>query len=123
MDMRNRTDEIALWQMYIHAGTQAIGESPDADGVTIIRTVKGTEYRFPYYMDKNYVPEILAALRAAGDVHVRHLVHIWKNHWLDVPSYSLRQALLALHPQNADAHLMLIGEENFVFLSVRDTML
>ena len=123
MDSHTRKDEIALWQMYIHSGTKAIAEAPNADGVTIVRTASGNEYNFPISLDKPFVPQVIDTLTDAADTHILYLVHIWKNHWLDIPSYGLRQALTVLHPENIHARLMLIGEENFIIRSVQDTML
>lgn len=122
MRTNTRQDEIALWQMYIWSGTRAIEEAPEADGITIVRTAKGKEYRFPLSLDKPFVPQVTATLTEAEDTHILYLIHVWKNHWLDVPSYGLRQALMALHPENKNAHLMLIGEKNFVIRSMEATM-
>lgn len=122
MNTHTRKDEIALWRMYIYSGTSAIADAPNAEGITIVRTAKGNEYRFPISMENPFVQSVIEALTGAADTHVLYLIHVWKNHWLDVPSYGLRQALTALHPENKKARLMLIGEENFIIRSLEDTM-
>ena len=122
MNPHTQQDEIVLYQMYVFAGTSAIEEAPDAEGITIVRTAKGREYRFPLTMDKPFVPEAIATLTEAADHHILYLIHVWKNHCLDVPSYGLRQALMALHPENKDACLMLAGENGFTILTLGETM-
>ena len=122
MGRHTEQDEKNLYQMYIHSGIRAIEEAPEAEGITILRTSKGKEYCFPFSFQSDFVPNILSTLTAGEDVCVLYLLHVWKNHALDVPSYGLRQALTALHPENQKALLMLIGEENFVIRSIQETM-
>lgn len=125
MNTHTQKDEIALWQMYIWSGTKAIQDLPDADGITILRTARGSEYRFPLYMKEPFVDSVQQAvdtLTQKDDTQVLYLVHIWKNHWLDLPSRGLREALTALHSENKHARMMLIGEESFVILSVEDSL-
>lgn len=120
MHTHTRKDEIILWQMYIHSGVRAIREEPEAEGITLLRTASGREYRFRLFRDD--IPGFIDVLTQNGDTHVLYLVHVWKNHWLDVPSHDLRKALTALHPENENALLMLIGEENFSVFTIRETM-
>ena len=122
MNTHTGQDQHFLYQMYVFSGISAIENAPDAEGITIVRTAKGTEYRFPLYMDKPFIPEAIATLTEAEDTHILYLIHVWKNHWLDVPSYGLRQALMALHPENKNALMMLAGETGFTVLPLGDTM-
>lgn len=123
MSTHTRADEITLWQMYIHSSVSAIAESPEAEGITIVRTSRGNEYRFPFIPGRSFLSEVVATLTGSGDTHILYLIHVWKNHWLDIPAYGLRQALTALCPENENALMMLIGEENFVIHSIKDTMI
>ena len=113
---------VALWQMYIHWGIKAIADAPDADAVVIMQTAIGKQYIFPIKLEDPFVTPIISALETAQDTHVLRLVHIWKNHWLDMPAYDLLKALTQLHPENENAQLMLIGEKGFVMHSIKDTM-
>ena len=122
MVRNTQTDETNLYQMYIHSGIPAIEEAPQAEGITILRTDKGQEYRFPFSFQAGFTAEVIAALTAAGDSQVRYILHIWKNHALDVPSYDLREALLSLHPENGNARMLLAGENSFCIRSIQDTM-
>jgi hypothetical protein len=118
----NQDNAVALWQMYIHWGVKAIADAPNADAVIIMQTANDKQYIFPIQLADSFVPPIISALEAAKDTHVLRLVHIWKNHWLDMPAYDLLKALTQLHPENENAQLMLIGEKGFVMHSIKDTM-
>lgn len=120
--MHTQQDTSILYRMYVFSGISAIGDFPDAEGITLVRTAKGREYRFPFTFDKPFIPQVVAALTEAEDTHILQLIHVWKNHCLDIPSYSLRQALMALHPENKNARLMLAGENSFTILTVSETM-
>ena len=115
-------DERTLSQLYRHSGIPAIDETPEAEGITILRTGKGQEYRFPFSFQENFTAEVVAALTAAGDPQVLYILHIWTNHALDVPSYELREALLALHPENRNTRMLLVGEKGFHIRSIEETM-
>ena len=108
-----------LWRMYIHSGIRELEKAKDADGVTIIRTGE-KEYCFPIDLKTDFVSTILAALEQ--DAKVEYIVHMWKNHWLDLPAYDLRKGLVELCPKNKDAKLMLIGEDGFVIHTIEETM-
>ncbi len=118
----NRNDEIALYQMYVHTGIKAIKNAPDADAVVILRTASGKEHCFPISLGSTFAPQIVSTLVASEDTHILYVVHIWKNHWLDIPAYDLRKALMDIHPENKNAKTMLIGENSFIIRSIEDTM-
>ena len=115
-------DETSLYQMYVFSAIRAIADAPDAMGITLLRTDKGNCYQFPFSPDRDFVPRAVCTLTEAEDVHIRYLIHVWKDHSLDMPAYSLRQALMKLHPENRDALLMLAGENAFNILPLGDTM-
>lgn len=122
MNTHTSKDSVALWQMYIHSGVSAIARNPDADGITILRTEQGRECCFPIVLKQLDVAPIIDDLKLTGDTRIPYLIHVWKNHWLDLPPYDLRKALLALNPENRDTRLMLIGEESFRILTLAETM-
>lgn len=109
-------DEVALWQMYIWSGIQAIAEFPEADGIEILRIDSGKEYRFPMTLD-HYAQDMKAAVQTLtedGQTRVTYLCHVWKNHGLDVPGAALREGLMQLNPENQNTLTMVCGEERFI---------
>ena len=120
--MYNTNDETILYQMYVFSAIRAIADAPDAMGVTLVRTKKGNCYQFPFSPDPDFVPRAVRTLTEAEDPHIRYLIHVWKDHTLDVPAYSLRRALMGLHPENQDALMMLAGENGFRILPLAETM-
>lgn len=109
-------DEVALWQMYIWSGIQAIAEFPEADGIEILRIDSGKEYRVPMTLD-HYAQDMKAAVQTLtedGQTRVTYLCHVWKNHGLDVPGAALREGLMQLNPENQNTLTMVCGEERFI---------
>ena len=119
-------DANILGQMY---HTEATKETSDADGVTVLRTAQGNEYRFPLSMqepfEKNladHAQQAVDTLTQNNDTHVLYLLHVWKKgHCLDLPPHGLRKALTELHPENQNALLILQGEETWIVKMVAST--
>lgn len=119
-------DTNILRQMY---HTEAAKEVPGADGVTVLRTAQGNEYRFLLSMQEpfeesltNHAQQAVDALIQNNDTHVLYLLHIWKQgHCLDLPPYSLRQVLTELHPENQNALLLLQGEDAWIIRTIAST--
>ena len=109
-------DEVSLWQMYIWSGIQAIAEFPEPDGIEILRTDSGKEYRFPMTLG-HYAQDMKAAMQVLtedGQTRVTYLCHVWKNHGLDAPGAALREGLIQLNPENQNTLTMVCGEERFI---------
>ena len=112
-----------LRQMY---HTETTKEAPDADGVTVLRTAQGNEYRFPLSMqepfEKNlavHAQQAVDTLAQNNDTHVLYLLQVWKKgHCLDLPPHGLREVLSELHPDNRNALLLLQGEGTFIVKTV-----
>ena len=115
-------DQTNLYQMYVFSGVRAISEHPDAEGVTLVRTAAGEEYLFPFTGDPDFAEKAARILTEGKNAHIRYLIHVWKDHTLDVPSYGLRKVLMELHPANGKALLMLRGENGFTIFTLGDTM-
>ena len=122
------TDDMDLLRQMYHSAAES--EMPDADGVTILRTTQGNEYRFFLSMREpfetnlaNQAQQTVNTLTQRSDTHVLYLLHIWKNGCcLDLPPHTLRKALTELHPENQNALLMLQGETGFIFKSMVSTL-
>lgn len=120
MSTHTRRDEINLWQMYMFSAVQALRKSPEADGITLMKTASGKEYYYHFGIDD--LSDLRNGLVYNRDFRVLYLVHVWSDHTLDVPSYDLRRMLLELHPENQSALMLLSGRENFIIRSLGSTM-
>lgn len=120
LNNHTRKDEIALWQMYMFSAVRAIREAPESEGITLLQTVSGKEYLYHFCADNIF--DVMNALVQNGDTRVLYLIHVWRDHTLDVPSYDLRRMLLELHPENQDALMLLTGRESFTIRSLGSTM-
>lgn len=56
----------------------------------------------------------LEARKRAEDTRILYLLCLWRDGCLDVPSAELRKALLALHPDNSRAQMLLNGGDVLV---------
>lgn len=122
MNSHTRQDEIALWKMYIYSGIRAIAQAPDADGISILQTIQGNECTIPMTMGEPLDSRFIDSLIKTGDTRIAYMIYIWKNHWLDIPPFDLRQALLRIDPENKNTRLLFIGEENFIVRSLESIM-
>ena len=120
--MHSEKDVALLHQMFGLSASQSLADMPDAAGITLLRSNNGNEYCFPFMFDSGFVPQVICTLKKANDTHIRYLIHVWKDHALDVPSHDLRRALISLHPENRNALLMLAGENGYAILPLGDTM-
>ena len=119
-------DANILRQMY---RAEAAKEASDADGVTVLRTALGNEYRFPLSMREPFAENLEVQAQQAvdtlmqnNDTRVLYLLHVWKTgHCLDLPPYGLRKALSKLHPENQNALLPLQGEEAWIVKTIAST--
>lgn len=118
----SKEDEICLYRMYVFSAVRAMAEHPEAEGITLVRTAAGEEYSFPFPGDPDFTEKTARVLMEGKSAPIRYLIHVWKDHTLDVPSYGLRQAFLKLHPENGNALLMLNGENGFAVLPLGETM-
>ena len=64
----------------------------------------------------------LRSLKAQGVTAVTHLVAVWCDGGLDVPSMHFRQGLLELSPENAETLLLLQGEGHYAVWPLQRTM-
>lgn len=86
--------------------------------VTLLYTANGN-----LYTSVNDVSgEIATVLRREQDTLVLQMVTLWLDGTLDVPSWNFRKALLALNPQNAEAQMLLQGQDTPHAKRIRDTL-
>ena len=83
----------------------------DADQTIALRTLDGRTFVMEnrYVRDADYSDEdtFLHSIAAQGVTVVTHLVCLWAEGCVDVPSMHFREGLLALSPENANTLLLL----------------
>lgn len=89
-----------------------------------IQTTAGNMHVFMMSFDDQTASEekILNTLVTQKDTAIAFLVAMWGNHWIDLPSYSLRQKLIDIDESNREALLVLQGENCLVVRTVGSTM-
>ena len=89
-------------------------EEPEAQQVTALQSAKGGIYVFSSRDWTDSAPEeaLLRTLRDSGDTEIELLVCLWRDGMcLDLPSMRFRQALTALDERNAEALILMNGED------------
>lgn len=56
----------------------------------------------------------IESLKEGGDTGVRYAVCMWRDFWLDVPSWHLRERLVQLNASNRETEVLLRGGDGFV---------
>ena len=98
----------------------------DADQTIALRTLDGRTFVMEnrYVRDADYSDEdtFLHSIAAQGVTVVTHLVCLWAEGCVDVPSMHFREGLLALSPENANTLLLLRDDEHIADWPLRRTM-
>lgn len=123
---RNRIDPAteSVFDALLSAAGNALKElSPEAGGsYAIALKTGGGKICSAASTDRQTDERIMQALIGAGETRVTHLVAVWKEGCLDIPSYALREKLLGLNKENENALLALQGEGCFVVRTVGSTV-
>lgn len=101
--------------------------SVTADGTwqaVACQTTAGNTYAFLINLDDQAACEekILNTFVTQKDTVIAFWVTMWRDRWIDLPSYSLRQKLIDLHGSNREALLVLQGENCLAVHTIGSTM-
>ena len=88
------------------------------------KTAAGNTHLFFLTFDDQTASEekILSTLTTQKDTAIAFLLVMWNNHCIDLPSYSLRQKLIAMDEKNREALLVLRGENCLAVRTIGSTM-
>ena len=88
-----------------------------APQVTVLLTTKNH-----IYVIENDDLSVLAMLKAQNDTQIDKILTIWKDGGIDLPSYTVRNALLELNSANLDAEILLQIERGYRQVKLSVTM-
>lgn len=109
-------------------------EDPFAEEVIVVETATGNRYHCSNHeiMDGDFSEEVafIEKLRDSGDSKVCYLVAMWNPadcihsdlYPVDLPSFHLREKLLALSSHNADTLILLLGRDGYGYKKLGVTM-
>lgn len=72
--------------------------------------------------EKSAEKAFLQSLVDKNDTVINKIVCIWSDKSLDVPSHDLREMICALHPDNANAGMLLQGDGGYVIKKISETI-
>lgn len=72
--------------------------------------------------EKNAEKAFLQSLADNNDTVINRMVCMWSDKSLDVPSHDLREMICALHPDNANAKILLQGDDGYVIKKISETV-
>jgi hypothetical protein len=102
----------------------------DCDEVLVVRTADGVLHKtvirdFSEKRDRSGAhPDeqaLIDALREAGDTEIRYIV-CYAGGGPDLPSWFFRKELLALHPANGEAKILVSGAFRYLSKTINETM-
>ena len=92
----------------------------------VLLSGKGTEYstviRDAVHGDRKEEEELLRRLEQKNDGEVSRILCMWKDGGVDIPSFYLRERLIALHPQNGTAGMFVQTKNGFALIPLSITM-
>lgn len=87
----------------------------------VLKTRLGNTYTI-LSADSQSEQQVLREMTVQGDTQVSYLVAMWQGDCLDVPSYALREKLIALNKENENTRLVLRGEGCLAVRTIGSTM-
>ena len=72
--------------------------------------------------DKKEEKSLTERLLSANDTKLSHILCVWQDGEIDVPSFALRQMLLDIDPSNKDCGLFVITADGCSVMSLANTM-
>lgn len=124
MDKRRASHETEIsFSKLLSCAEKVLQNCPKAEitFVTAVKTGQGQIYTAVSTASLSD-EQILQAMTQQQDTKAEYLLTIWKVGCLDIPSLGLREKLIALNEENADALLLLQGEGGYVVRTIGSTM-
>lgn len=97
----------------------------DAEQVVVVRTTKNRIRSYVYYSMSEIMEEDNAFVRELlekDDAEIKHIVCMWNEYAIDLPSIQLRKHLLKVSPMNGLAEMILQGEYDFTVRPIISSM-
>lgn len=97
----------------------------DAQQVVVVRTTKNRIRSYVYHSMSEIIEEDNAFVRELiekDDAEIKHIVCMWDQYAIDLPSIQLRKRLLEVSPVNGMAEMILQGEYDFSVRTIISTM-
>ena len=131
-----------VFKELINEGTQLLENDTENEQVIVVKTAKGHIYhcinhsmgrRSGFEYDVTDEESFISMLRDKDDTEIQAIVALWNPRVtekstsascsVDIPSWYLRQCLFNLHPENQNALILLVGDQNYLAKKLGDLML
>ena len=104
-----------MMSVLLDCARKLLCENPDAAQVVLVSTAREHVFHmlsrnFPIDMERTE-SEFCEMLKSQGDTHILHLLCMWQNGTVDLPSWHLRQLLTQLNPENQNTLVLLNTQE------------
>ena len=100
------------------ATVNEIADGLPAPQVTVVLTNNDNIYVTVNDVDGSFCQE----LKQNNDTNVVKILTMWKDGSIDLPSYSLRKALVKMNKDNINADVLLQGKERYIIKKISEIM-
>lgn len=123
--LTERVEHLSEFEVLVAEAKNEVRQHPDAEQVVVVRTAKNRIRRFIFQSMEEVLQDdnaFVHQLVEQDDVQIKHIVCMWNNYGVEVPSIGLRKSLLEVSEKNEDALMILQRDYDFVFRTIKSTM-
>ncbi|MBE7058928.1 MAG: helix-turn-helix transcriptional regulator [Ruminococcaceae bacterium] len=116
----------AQWEMLLNRASKEVEKLSDGE-VVVILTAKGTVDSISFQnihsaSEAENAMKFLIEKKKSGEDEIERLICMWHDGSIDFPSYSFREALVAIDSKNLSTQMLLNGLNGYVIKTVKETM-
>ena len=114
------------WVMLLKRASNEVEKLSDGQ-VVVILTAKGSIDSFLFQdvnsaIEAENVMKFLIGKKKSGEEKIERLICLWHDGGIDFPSYSFREALVAIDSKNLSTQMLLNGLNGYVVKTVKESM-
>ncbi len=116
----------AQWEMLLNRASKEVEKLSDGE-VVVILTAKGTVDSISFQnihsaSEAENAMKFLIEKKKSREDEIERLICMWHDGSIDFPSYSFREALVAIDNKNLSTQMLLNGLNGYVIKTVKETM-
>ena len=123
--LTQRAEFISEFELLVGEAKAIIRADADAEQVIVVRTAKNRIRSYAFHSMSEITQEdnpFVRKLIEQEDMEIKHILCMWNEYAIDVPSMQFRKCLLDASPKNVDACMILQGTYDYEFRTVQSTL-
>lgn len=116
---------LSEFEMLVAEAKTLIRVHKDAEQVVVVRTAKNRIRSHVFHSMEEIIQEenpFVKELIELDEAHIKDIVCMWDSYGVDVPACNLMKCLLEASPKNEAAQVILQGDYDYVFRTIKSLM-